>query len=153
RFGQIGDDLARIIGLAEEATVYHRREVTSVPTPEEVVGDDADDGRNHAVDDRGRLQAVEDGREQHCENQPDDQDAQNDRAARDEHVARASANDQADRDHLMSNYRVSERERDEGHREQEAIIKPPPQCRESLVESNQIAERPQEYVEKSRAAP
>src|SRR5215470_9561194 len=112
RFGQIGDDLARIIGLAEEATVNHGREVSPVPTPEEVVGDDADDGRNHAVDDRRRLQAVEDGREQHGENQPDDQDAQNYRAARDEYVARASSNDQADGDHLMSNYRVSERERD-----------------------------------------
>src|SRR6266498_1148282 len=51
-------------------------------------------------------------------------------------VSRASANDQ-----------------DEGQREQEALILQPPQCRESVVESNQIAERPQEYVEKSRAAP
>src|SRR6266511_257192 len=108
RFGQIGDDLARIIGLAEEATVYRWREVSPVPTPKEVVGDDADDGRNHAVDDRRRLQAVEGGREQLSENQKDDQDAQNNLAARDAHVARASANDQADGDHLMSNYRVSE---------------------------------------------
>src|SRR5215813_8450397 len=108
RPGQFGDDLMRVVGLAEEAAVDQRPEVFVVQDAGDLPRGDAHCGGDEADYYHRRPYAVEDVSQHggHAEAYGDH--VQQNRPTRNQHVTSATTDDQSDRNHLMPDDGVDE---------------------------------------------
>src|SRR5262245_20416339 len=79
---------------------------------------------HHSTDDRMWVQITEDSRQKKSKGQSNDEKSENNRTARDQQIAYAPPDDQADRDYLMTNNCISERERNQPESQDQRLPQP-----------------------------